>query len=151
MKKTLMSALAFIFVSNVSYASGISSNATVISVEPVYHNTVPIYEKHCYISREQVYSSNSGDVFAGIVIGGLVGKGLTGKDDGAAIGAILGGLAAADKPRGVYYQNVQRCENTIIGYEKTINHYLVTYRYNGELYQEKTYRSFVVGQKIPIE
>lgn len=40
--------------------------------------------------------SNGGDVLTGMIIGGLIGKGATGTDDGAAVGAIIGGIAAGD-------------------------------------------------------
>ena len=43
---------------------------------------VPIYE---YRNK----NSNSGDVLGGMIIGGLIGKGITKKDNGAAVGAVI--------------------------------------------------------------
>jgi uncharacterized protein YcfJ len=40
---------------------------------------------------------DGGDVLMGMIIGGLMGKGLTGQDNGAAAGAVFGGVIAADK------------------------------------------------------
>ena len=53
--------------------------------------------------------ASAGDVLGGMIIGGLIGKGVTNKDNGAAAGAVIGGMIAADKK-----QNKQ----TIIGYRQ---------------------------------
>ena len=68
---------------------------------------VPIYGT---VTR-QGGGANGGDVLAGMIIGGLLGKGATGKDDGAAGGAVLGGIIAADKA------NQPRTETVITGYK----------------------------------
>ena len=41
--------------------------------------------------------ASAGDVLGGMIIGGLIGKGVTNKDNGAAAGAVIGGMIAADK------------------------------------------------------
>jgi uncharacterized protein YcfJ len=63
---------------------------------------VPIYEQR----KRQTRGS---DVLGGAIIGGLLGKGLTGQDNGAAFGALAGGMFAAD---------ANRTENVIVGYRK---------------------------------
>ena len=44
----------------------------------------------CY--DKQVSGDKTGDTLSGAILGGILGKALTGKDDAAAFGAILGGL-----------------------------------------------------------
>lgn len=41
--------------------------------------------------------ASASDVLGGMILGGILGKGITNKDDGAAAGAVLGGIIAADK------------------------------------------------------
>lgn len=65
---------------------------------------VPIY------STMQVQGDAGGGALLGMIIGGLLGKGVTGDDGGAAAGAVLGGVIGADK-------NQSRTEQRIVGYE----------------------------------
>jgi len=65
---------------------------------------VPIY------SSVQVQGDAGGGALLGMIIGGLLGKGVTGDDGGAAAGAVLGGVIGADK-------NQSRTEQRIVGYE----------------------------------
>ena len=86
--------------------------ATVVEQTPytrqVCQNVeVPIYGT---VTR-QGGSASGGDVLTGMILGGLLGKGATGKDDGAAAGAVLGGIIAADKA------NKPRTETVITGYK----------------------------------
>ena len=66
---------------------------------------VPIYQ------QVQTQGDAAGGALAGMIIGGILGKGVTGKDDGAAAGAIIGGLVGADKG------SKPKTTNQIIGYE----------------------------------
>jgi uncharacterized protein YcfJ len=151
MKNTLSYALVALMISVTPAFSGTySNNATVVSVEPVYRSSTPIYQEQCYLSRETVRTSGSADVLTGMVIGGIIGKGITGKDDAAIAGAILGGIVGADSNRSET-RLVERCNSVLVGNETVLLHYLVTYKHNGTLYQEKTYRSFSVGQTIYVD
>ena len=78
----------------------------------------------------------------GMVLGGLIGKGATGKDNGAAAGAVIGGIIAADKKQGsqqvVGYKQVNQCsENTT--YTTTSNevysHSVVEFYHEGRFYR----------------
>ncbi len=75
---------------------------------------VPYTEQVCNWVDVPIYGqtgsgASAGDVLGGMIIGGLIGKGVTNKDNGAAAGAVIGGMIAADKK-----QNKQ----TIIGYKQ---------------------------------
>ena len=78
--------------------------ATVTHVKANYQNiSVPNTRQECRTVETPIYGSvqgngaTGGDVLTGMIIGGLLGKGVTGKDKGAAAGAILGGVIGADK------------------------------------------------------
>ena len=60
--------------------------------------------RSCYTVDVPVYGNvgggaSGGDVLTGMIIGGLLGKGVSGNDKGAAAGAVLGGVISADKDR----------------------------------------------------
>ena len=95
----LFTSLLIVIVSTIpAYANTVT--ATVSSIQPIYHNTtvrtptnvcqdveVPVY------GTVQGNGASSGDVLTGMIIGGLLGKGVSGNDKGAAAGAVLGGMA----------------------------------------------------------
>lgn len=81
---------------------------------------IPHTETICNVVEVPIYGSTSngasaGDVLGGMIIGGLLGKGVTGNDKGAAAGAVIGGMVSADKKQGnqqiVGYRQENRCQN----------------------------------------
>jgi len=64
---------------------------------------VPYYKTECATVEVPIYGTTTqqgnaaGGALAGMIIGGILGKGATGDDKGAAVGAIMGGLVGADK------------------------------------------------------
>ena len=81
---------------------------------------IPHTETVCNVVEVPIYGSTSngasaGDVLGGMIIGGLLGKGVTGNDKGAAAGAVIGGMVSADKKQGnqqiVGYRQENRCQN----------------------------------------
>lgn len=104
-----------IFVASVVNAETFNTNGRVINIERNYTTRavnqpyteckdveVPIY------GYKKGNGASGGDVLTGMIIGGLIGKGVTGKDDGAAAGAVMGGMIAADQG--------QRSQQVITGY-----------------------------------
>jgi len=92
--------------------------ATVVESTPYTRTVCQNVEVPIYGTVTRQRSANGGDVFAGMVIGGLLGKGATGKDNGAAAGAVIGGIIAADqasKPKTetviTGYKTERQCEN----------------------------------------
>ena len=79
-----------------------------------------------------------------MIIGGILGKGVTGKDDGAAAGAVIGGLIGADKgakPKTkrviVDYKDEKRCEDQIVYVdqkEERYSHSTIRFYLNGKRY-----------------
>lgn len=49
---------------------------------------------------EQQQGADAGDILGGAIIGGVFGKALTGDDQGAGVGAVIGGMIAAEENQG---------------------------------------------------
>jgi uncharacterized protein YcfJ len=99
--------------------------------------------QRCWVERQQVQHSGSGDrnvggAIAGALIGGVLGHqvgGGSGKDFATAGGAVAGGLIGSNVGRtgdSSSTQNVQRCENTVSG---TPAYWDVTYNFRGRDHQ----------------
>lgn len=107
---------------------------------------VPIY------GQTQSNGGASGaDVLGGMIIGGLLGKGVSGNDKGAAAGAVIGGMLSADKNRNtqrviVGYQQQQQCSTT---YTQTTNRFIQGYRTVVEVPSLDNYRyEFISSTKL---
>ena len=128
-------------------ASPVAAGQTTATVEDIYVNRVYIesyVEWTCEEVRVPIYGrikgANGGDVLMGMIFGGLLGKGITGKDNGAAAGAVIGGVIAADKGNRhiiTGYKTELQCGN----YDGTrevskwvYSHSIVTFRENGQKY-----------------
>ncbi len=144
------------------FSASAENFATIISITPNYsYNENYRHQKSCSIRQQPIYgnrihnSTSGGDVLAGMIIGGLFGKELTGKEKGAAAGAVIGGIIAADarhaKQSVVGYKPVTRCKLIKVPQSiKTIKNYRIDYEWNGVMGSSYTYNNYVIGQLIPI-
>ena len=119
--------------------------ATVIESTPYTRQVCNNVEVPIYGTITRQGSATGGDVLSGMIIGGLLGKGATGKDDGAAAGAVLGGIIAADranKPKTetviTGYKTERQCKN-ITEYKdvnkKVYDYSIITWTSNGQTFQ----------------
>lgn len=100
---------------------------------------VPVYET---VTRQ---GNAAEGALLGMILGGVAGKGLTGKDDGAAAGAVIGGLIGADKgsqpkyeQRIVGYRQERQCYEVINIVERSKNvysHSEVIFWHQGQKYR----------------
>ena len=118
----------------------------------IYTN-VPITDTFCRDVQMPIYEnvqrqgSAAEGALAGMIIGGILGKGISGKDDGAAAGAVIGGLIGADKGgqtkterRIIGYQMVEKCD--------TMNTYQQVEK---EVYSHSTIRFYLDGKRYVLE
>ena len=89
----------------VAASPAVAENVTA-QVEDRYTNisvNEPFTSQECVMVNVPVYGNvttqgdAAGGALMGMIIGGLLGKGVTGDDSGAAAGAVFGGLVGADK------------------------------------------------------
>jgi uncharacterized protein YcfJ len=161
MKKILLTTVA-LAMALPAYAETVK--ATITNVEPRYqYRDVVAPVEHCVEVQTPIYGTvqggNAGEgALTGMIIGGLLGKGVTGDDGGAAAGAVIGGIIGADKAQNKQrqvitgYKNEVQCE---VVYEQTqervVSDYLITYEWNGVMGQSYTYNNYHVGQRIPVK
>ena len=119
--------------------------ATVVESTPYTRTVCQNVEVPIYGTVTRQRSANGADVLGGMIIGGLIGKGATGKDNGAAAGAVIGGIIAADqanKPKTetviTGYKTERQCEN-ITEYKdvnkKVYDYSVITWTVDGKRFQ----------------
>lgn len=138
--------IAFVvgLVASSAFADSYVTTGKLVHKEPIYTNVnqrqpqqvcrnveVPVY------GTVQGGGASGGDVLTGMIIGGLLGKGATGKDNGAAAGAVIGGIIAADKGKSKQvitgYRMETQCTTEYVNTTTSVvNQYRLTYRINGQ-------------------
>ena len=116
-----------------------TTTGELIRKEPIF---TQVQKRHpyqeCYTVDVPIYGNtqgngaSAGDVLGGAIIGGLIGKGVTNKDNGAAVGALLGGMIAADKKKTkqsiIGYKQENRCETKYRSeFQQVVNQYRLVY------------------------
>ena len=115
--------------------------------------TVPVTELRCRAVEKPIYGEvtrqgNAAEgALAGMIIGGLLGKGLTGDDNGAAAGAVMSGIVGADKG------SKPKTERRIIGYEtvEECNNVTVNRKEYVDVYSHSTVRFYIDGKRYVLE
>ena len=159
--KLFTAAVMLIATTLPSYADTV--RATITNIQPIYHNTtirtpsnicqdveVPVY------GTVQSGGASGGDVLTGMIIGGLLGKGVSGNDKGAAAGAVLGGIISADNKRSKQvitgYRLERQCHTTYINEtQRQLKHYKIRFTWNGINGSAATYNVYQIGDRIPVE
>lgn len=107
--------------------------------------SIPMTERRCQDVQVPIYQksqTSSGDVLLGAILGGVIGKGVTKNDGGAALGAISG-IIIAD-------QNGQKSRVSGYRLERQCNDVTVYQNSNVEVYSHSTIRFFVDGKRYVV-
>lgn len=136
--------------------------ATITKVEQNWaYRDVSVPTTHCQNVDVPIYGTvqgggaSGGDVLGGMILGALLGKGVGGNDKGAAAGAVLGGVIAADKnnsrQRIVGYKSEKQCQQ-VVSYqtERYLKNNKIYFTWNGINGSAHTYNNYNVGTQIPI-
>ena len=121
------------------FAAGADNYATIINITPKYSYSYSYKNQKCYTVERPIYSNrikcgaSGGEVLTAMILGSLAGKGVTGKEQGAAMEAIIGGILAADarrsKPSVIAYKPISKCETVKVPQTtKTIKNYKIDYQ-----------------------
>jgi uncharacterized protein YcfJ len=138
--------------------------ATITQVTPNYQNIYQnVPRQQCENVEVPIYGNvqnnrNAGEgALAGMIIGGILGKGVTGDDGGAAAGAVIGGIIGADRAQNgsrrviTGYTTERQCREVMIREQvREIRNYTIRYRWNGINAQSYTYNRYSVGDRIPV-
>ena len=161
MKRLFLSSA--IVIASFTSAAAETFYATITNVQPRYHivtNSVPT--KQCYETQVPVYGSvqgegaSGGDVLGGAIIGGILGKALTDNDKGAAFGAIVGAMGAAENKKTskqiVGYQKQTKCDTVYVQEQsQQLKDYKISFQWQGVYGSAYTFNHYNVGDRIPVE
>lgn len=148
----LLLAVSFVFP---AYAN---ETARITRVTPVYQDNYVVRSgTRCYDVRVPVYRTKTyhdgSNILGGMIVGGLIGRGITGSDEGTAIGAIIGGVAAPGSTRNTYVgERIEsRCERT----ENLVNEpyvifYDIEYMWRNRTYSQRVTDKYNVGDTVNV-
>tara|TARA_R110002012_G_scaffold139919_1_gene297368 strand:+ start:578 stop:1057 length:480 start_codon:yes stop_codon:yes gene_type:complete len=111
MRNTLITVATTVVMIVILYANISKADENIVSsnIKHIYEDVTiskPYEVKECYFKEVPVYSElpsttiQGADVVTGMLLGGLLGKVVTGKDKGAVGGAMLGGVLSATPRKG---------------------------------------------------
>jgi len=135
-----------------------AEKAIITEVEPNWTQVtrnVPV--ETCNMAQVPVYENVQGqgatglEVLFGALFGGLAGKAITDKDEGAAAGAVIGGVVAAEAGRApqlriVGYENKEICTTRYVNRtESVVKDYTIYYEWQGQ------YGSSIVKQQYFVD
>ena len=153
MKNLILTALFASSISSTAYAENV--NARVKDHYTTIYDTVEVIDRRCEMIDVPVYGTRrvprnggaAGNALLGMIIGGAVGKGLTGKDNGAAAGAVMGGIIGADQG------SKSRTEEYVKGYrsEKSCTDAVTYVDKPKNVYSHSTLRFTLDGKRYKID
>ena len=133
--------------------------ATVIKIKLKYQTkTISEPQRRCQNLEVPIYGilQTRGASSSGMVIGSLLGGTVSGIDRGAAAGAVIGGLMAADQGQQIKriivgYRPERQCNLVQVNTEQShIKNHRITYNCNGIRGKSYTYNNYRIGNQIPI-
>ena len=138
-----------LFVSLLASPFAFASEPTVTHHYKDVSRSTPYQD--CFMVDVPIYGNigsnnhtSKGDVLEGMIIGGLLGKAVTGDDKGAAFGAVIGGMESTNGgyERGVVgYRQKRHCQTKYdFSSRKVYSHSTATFNSDGTSYNVRFYR-----------
>lgn len=140
-----------------------AEKAIITEVEPNWTQVtrnVPV--ETCNMAQVPIYEQVTGqgatglDVLFGALFGGLAGKALTDKDEGAAAGAVIGGVVAAEAGRApqlriIGYENKEICTTRYVNRtESVVKDYTIYYEWRGHYGSSVVYDQYAEGDYVDV-
>jgi len=144
-------------------APAAAEKAIITEVEPNWTQVtrnVPV--ETCNMAQVPVYENVQGqgatglEVLFGALFGGLAGKAITDKDEGAAAGAVIGGVVAAEAGRApqlriVGYENKEICTTRYVNRtESVVKDYTIYYEWQGQYGSTVVDKKYRIGDKVAV-
>jgi len=160
--KRIFAALSLISVGACATPAA-AETAIVVDVEPnliEVVRSVPVTK--CRTAQVPIYEQVDGEgatglqVLFGTLFGGLAGKALTDKDEGAVAGAVIGGVVAAEAGRApelriVGYEDKEICTNSYVQRTESVTKdYTIQYEWNGYRGRGLVDNQYEVGDEIEV-
>ncbi len=153
MKKSVLTTLLLAMVTATAAAADTVDRVKVYDHTTTIVTQVPKTETRCRWKQIPIYQDTvekgdaAGGALAGMIIGGILGKGVSGNDDGAAAGAVIGGLIGADKG------SKSTTKRVIVDYkdEKQCSEEVVYIDQRQERYSHSTIRFYLNGKRYVVE
>ena len=123
---------ALAIVAALTATSSYADNVRNVNVQDVY-STITQSERHVVQVCDRVQGDAGSGALAGMIIGGIIGKGLTGTDGGATAGAVMGGVIGADNAN----NSTTRCHDEVVYTDipqQVYSHSVITFSYQGRSY-----------------
>ena len=116
---------------------------------------VPIYGEHYY---QHGQGSSNGDLLGAMILGGIFGHALSGNNDGAAAGAVLGALVQNEKGNQTStgrhitgYETREMCDVVKIKVPVTGNRNVVHWKWNNHRGHFFSQKEWYVGQRVWVD
>ena len=156
-KKMMMTLLSAVLLSSAANAQSADdfNFVRVVNIQENYGTShVEVPEARCHNVSVPVYRNvgpSSGDILAGAIIGGVIGREVTNKDRGAVAGVVIGTIIASESNRNVIagYAYEQQCEVIIVRERRqVVIDYTVTYSNQRERGVVNTRNYYAIGSVI---
>ncbi|MDB9794516.1 hypothetical protein OAB70_00465 [bacterium] len=134
-----------ILYANIAKAEGIIVEGTVVDHYEKQTDFIEQSQEVCRLVKIPIYHKphrpTGAEILGGLVIGGALGKVISGDDKGALAGAVVGGLVTSSqqKPRIVGYSRKRVCEDKIFHrkeYRHKYSHSTISFTINGVSYNK---------------